>query len=208
MYKNGSVAFFLFPLLLSSGFPVAETAARAGNALTTVRVLTDKSLYSRGEPIVITIHNDLTTFIYAPPGAPYCSVITVQRLEGGKWLPEKSCVASAPSDPPSVIAIAARSRTWGTVGETARVPDQQGPTVSPPVKPLAEEENLPAPPPSKPRKQGESIPEIPEGGRRPPFSALDGALRPGWYRIQFAFMESAIKGPIHIVYSNEFAVTG
>ena len=207
MYKNGSVAFFLFPLLLSSGFPVAETTARAGDVLPIVRVLTDKSTYSRGEPMVITIHNDLTTFIYAPPGAPYCSVITVQRLEAGKWVPQESCVTQLPSDPRSVIAIAPRSRTWGTLGEAAQTPRSQDPIVSEPVKPLAAEKDLPAPS-SESRKQGESIPEIPEGGRRAPFSALDGALRPGWYRIEFAFTVGAIKGPSQAAYSKEFEVIG
>ena len=209
MHKNWSVVCLaVLPLVSGALLALPGKQAHAGAVLSAVRVLTNKATYGRGERIVVTIHNELTTFLYAPPREPYCFVISVQRLEAGKWVPKESCTTPAPSDPPSIIAIAPRSPTWGTLGEAARVPRRRDSILSEPVKPFAAEENLRAPPPAESRKQGEPIPEIPEGGRRPPFSSLDGVLEPGRYRIEFTFTVGAITGPIKTVYSNEFAVIG
>jgi hypothetical protein len=207
--KNWSVVC-LFGVLLVCGALLALTGklAHAGDALLTVRVLTDRASYARGERIVVTIYNDLATFLYAPPRKPYCSVISVQRLEGGKWVPKESCMTPARSDPPSVIALAPRSRTWGTLGETARASRLQDSIVSEPVKPFATQKSLRPPPPAEPWKPGEPIPEIPEGGLRPPFGALDGVLEPGTYRIEFTFAIGGISGPAQTVHSKEFVVTG
>jgi len=185
-----------------------ETLAHAGDVLPAVRVLTDKATYARRERIIVTIHNELKTFLYAPSRQPYCSVISVQRLEGGKWVPKESCVTPVPSDLPSVIAIAPQSRTRGTLGEGARGQKPQGPIVSEPVKPFVTKKSLRPPPSVEPWKPGEPIPEIPEGGLRPPFSVLDGVLEPGTYRIEFTFATGAISGPAQTVHSKEFAVTG
>jgi len=209
MHKNWFVVCLFFLLPVSEALLALHgKRAHAGDVLSAVRVLTDKATYARGERIIVTIHNELTTFLYAPPKTPYCSVISVQRLEGSKWVAKESCTTPAPSDPPAIIAIAPRSRTWGTLGEAARVPRRRDFTVSEPVKPFAAEENLRAPPPAESRKQGEPIPEIPEGGRRTPFSTLGGVLEPGRYRIEFTFTVGATRGPIKTVYSNEFAVIG
>jgi hypothetical protein len=209
MDKNGSVACLFFPLLFSSGvFTPSEKLAYAGAVLPTVRVLTDKANYSRGERIVITIHNELGTFLYAPSGQPYCSVVSVQRLEDGKWVAKDVCGTPARSSPPSVIAIAPRSTMWGTLGEAARGQKPQGPIVSEPVTPFATQKSSRPPSPAQPWKPGEPIPEIPEGGWRPPFSALDGVLEPGTYRIEFTFATGAILGPTQTVRSKEFVVTG
>ena len=208
MYKNGSVACLFFPLLFSSGlFTLSEKLAYAAEVLPIVRVLTDKANYFRGERIVATIHNELGTFLYAPSGQPYCSVVSVQRLEAGKWVAKDVCTTPARSNPTSVIVIAPRSTTWGTLGEAA--PDQkpQEPTVSEPVKPHATQKNSPPPSPAEPWKSGEPIPEIPEGGWRPPFSTLDGVLEPGTYRIEFTFATGAISAPTQTVRSKEFVVT-
>ena len=208
MHKNWSLVclFFLLPLC-GALLALPGKLAHAGDVLPAVRVLTDKAAYARGERIVVTIHNELTKFLYAPPREPYCSVISVQRLEAGKWVPKESCVTSVPSDPPSVIAIAPQSWTRGTLGETTLGPKPQGPIVSEPVNPFATQKSL-GPPPAQPWKPGEPIPEIPEGGRRPPFSALDGELEPGRYRIEFTFTVGAIRGLIQVVYSKDFSVSG
>ena len=95
----------------------SEKLAVAGDVLPTVRVVTDKASYSRGERIFVTIHNELATFIYAPSDPSSCSVVSVQRFEDGKWVPKNACVTSPPSDPPSVMAIPPRSQTWGRVGD-------------------------------------------------------------------------------------------
>jgi hypothetical protein len=200
----------LFSLLPVCGALLAlpETLAHAGDVLPAVRVLTDKTTYARRERIVITIHNELGTFLYAPSGQPYCSVISVQRLEAGKWVAKDSCVTPARSNPPSVIVIAPRSMTWGTLGEAARGQKPQGPIVSEPVKPFVTKKSLRPLPSAEPWKPGEPIPEIPEGGLRPPFSALDGVLEPGTYRIEFTFAIGGISGPAQTVHSKEFVVTG
>ena len=209
MHKNWSVVCRFFLLAVSGAIlALPGKLAHASDVLPAVRVLTDKATYARGERIIVTIHNELKTFLYAPSRQPYCSVISVQRLEGGKWVPKESCVTPVPSDPPSFIAIAPRSRTWGTLGEAARGQKPQGTIVSEPVKPFATEKGLGPPPPAEPWKPGEPIPEIPEGGLRPLFSALDGVLQPGTYRIEFAFTVGAVRGPTQTVYSKEFLVSG
>jgi hypothetical protein len=209
MYKNGSVAclFFLLPVY-GALLPLSWKLAHAGEVLPIVRVLTDKANYSRGERIVITIHNELATFLYAPSGQPYCSVVSLQRLEAGKWVAKDVCASPARSSPSSVIAIAPRSTTWGTLGEGAPGQKPQGSIVSEPVKPFATQKSSRPPPPAQPWKPGDPIPEIPEGGWRPPFSTLDGVLEPGTYRIEFTFATGAISGPAQIVHSKEFVVTG
>lgn len=117
MHKNWFVVCLFFLFRVSGALlTLPGKQAHAGDVLSAVRVLTNKATYGRGERIVVTIHNELTTFLYAPPREPYCSVISVQRLEAGKWVPKESCTTPAPSDPPSIIAIAPRSPTWGTLG--------------------------------------------------------------------------------------------
>ena len=209
MRKNWSLVCLFFLLPVSEALLALHgKLAYAGDVLPAVHVLTDKATYARGERIIVTIHNELGTFLYSPSGQTYCSVISVQQLEAGKWVAKESCVTPVPSDPPSVIAIAPQSRTRGTLGETARGPKPQGPIVSEPVKPSATEKRVRPPPPAEPWKPGEPIPEIPEGGRRPPFSALDGVLQPGMYRIEFTFTVGAVRGPTQTVYSREFLVSG
>ena len=71
MYKNRRVAFFLFQLFVFTGFPEAAKAA-AGDTLTSVRVLTDKSTNFSDELIVNTMHHAFTSFVYAPSSPQYC----------------------------------------------------------------------------------------------------------------------------------------
>ena len=82
MHKNWFVVCLFFLFLVSGALlALPGKQAHAGDVLSAVRVLTNKATYGRGERIVVTIHNELTTFLYAPPREPYCSVISVQRLE-------------------------------------------------------------------------------------------------------------------------------
>jgi hypothetical protein len=74
------VSLFLF-LVSGALLALPGKQAHAGDVLSAVRVLTNKATYGRGERIVVTIHNELTTVLYAPRREPYCSVISVQRLE-------------------------------------------------------------------------------------------------------------------------------
>jgi hypothetical protein len=107
MYKNRRVAFFLFQLFVFTGFPEAAKAA-AGDTLTSVRVLTDKSTNFSDELIVNTMHRAFTSCVYAPSSPQYCSAIRV-RLP--KYIRKDACITQLGSDPLSVIAMIFESRT-------------------------------------------------------------------------------------------------
>jgi hypothetical protein len=101
MHKNWSVVCLaVLPLVSGALLALPGKQAHAGAVLSAVRVLTNKATYGRGERIVVTIHNELTTFLYAPRREPYCSVISVQRLEAGKWVSEEACMLPALSSIP------------------------------------------------------------------------------------------------------------
>ncbi len=86
--------------LLGLGFPWcaagSEQAMQPGDGLSAVQVTTDKSSYGLGEPIVVTIVNSLSVPIYALSGQTYCTIVTVQRSEDGRWSTERRCLAFAP----------------------------------------------------------------------------------------------------------------
>ena len=155
----------------------------------------------------MTISNGLSTFIYAPPD-PYCSIVSVQQLDAGERVAKDSCAAEGPApDPPSVIAIPPKSKTWGRLAPEAQRSRTQGPILGKPVTPFVSEGNLRALPLPEAWKPGDPIPEIPEGGKRPPFSALDRVLEPGTYRIEFTFTVGTVSGPVQTVHAKEFTVT-
>lgn len=189
-------------------FSVGNEVTANSDAPLAVQVTTDKLSYHRGESIVVTIHNELAAFIYAPRGQSYCSVVSVQRLDAEGWVAKDSCAARDPaSDPRSLVFMAPKSKTWGTLGPAAQGSGTGGRVVSRPVTPSASTGNLPGLLPAEPWRPGESIPEIPEGEKRPPFSALDGALEQGTYRVEFTFTVDSISGPKQTVYSKAFTVT-
>ena len=238
-------------------------ASEGGEAAVNVTVASDKSSYRRGEPIVITISNDLQTAIHAPASEPYCSLVNVQRLEAGEWVTEDSCAVRGLA---SSIEIAPNSNITGVAGPTAQEAGTQGPIVSEPSTPSVSQVDVSKLPTVEPYKEGDPIRELPRGGSPPealgptpqdsgtqgpmviapsvpslsnvdvstlptvepykpgdpirelprggmtselsglPFSALEGDIEPGTYRVAFSFIVGAPSGPAQTIYSAAFDV--
>jgi hypothetical protein len=171
-----------------------------------VRVTTDKRSYHRGEPIVVTIRNDLSSIIYAVPGQTYCSVFSVQRLEAGQWETKGSCDAEGSI---FFITIAPKSEKRGVVGPAAQdaVTQIRAPMVSGPVAPDVFKGDLRMLPPAEPPQPGEPAREVPQGMIPPKTEkSPEGEIGPGSYRIEFRFTAESRSGPVQRIYSNEFVV--
>lgn len=174
-----------------------------------VRVTTDKLSYRSGELIVVTISNDLATIIYAPPGQTYCSVVSVQRLEAGRWVTAGSCAAGGRA---LFVTVGPKREMRGVLGPGAQDAGTQGVIVSEPSRPSVFEGDLRRLPPAEPWKPGDPIREVPKGrippeGASLPFSALHNEIAPGTYRIEFSFRVGSTSGPTQTVYSAEFVVS-
>lgn len=184
-----------------------EQAPRSTQVSSSVKVWTNKIMYHRGEPIVVTIHNELPTIIYAPPVRRlFCSVVTVQTVEAKKWVTKDSCPPGGlPLDPPSVIHIPSNGKTSGSLGGYP-IPRAGAQKTVDSVSVVALREISPVESSPETVQRSDLKPEIPEGGIRPPFSALDGVLQSGKHRIVFTFTVGAISGPTQSTYSREFSV--
>jgi hypothetical protein len=67
----------------------------------------DRSAYDFGDPIIVTVGNDLAHPIYATSGQTYCSIVTLEKRTGEGWQRVGRCVAGAP---PGFVQIAAGDR--------------------------------------------------------------------------------------------------
>lgn len=191
---------------------VIGTRAEVGQAGQTplrVWVTTDSLRYHRGEPIHVTVRNQLSTLIYAPPDQTYCSIIGVQRLEAGQWGTEGGC---APAEGSAFFSVVApEGEIGGILGPAAQDSGVQGPLIGEPSSPGVFEGDVRTLPPVKPWQPGDPVFEVPRGGvsaegQVRPFSALGSELGPGTYRIVFSFRMGSTSGPVHTVYSEEFVV--
>ena len=178
-----------------------QEVVRKSDVLQAVRVTTDKLSYRRGQPIFVTIRNDLSTVIYPSPRQRYCSVVNVQRLEAGQWVTQGSCPAGGPT---AVSAIAPHSQMKGTVGPAAPDTGTQRPIVTEPSVPGVFEGDVRTRPTAERWKPGDPIREVPRG--RIPFSVLRGEIDPGTYRIEFRFTVSPTSGPVQAAYSEKFVM--
>jgi hypothetical protein len=197
------IALFLIPIEGSEAIK-----HRAEDQLA-VWVTTDKRSYHRGEPIVVTIHNEFATAIYVPLGQAYCSVVSVQRRKADRWETEDSCGEGPPS---FFLIMAPQSKMTGALGSAMHDGIIQGPFVGQPSTPVEMEQDIRTLPPAKPWKPGDPIREvplreIPAAVESLPFSALDRELAPGTYRVAFNFTLGASADPMQTVSSEEFVVT-
>jgi hypothetical protein len=175
-----------------------------------VSVTTDKLTYRRGEPILVTITNGLSTVIYAVPAQVCCSIVSVHRRHDGRWVTEGVGPTAGPA---FFIAIASKSKMTGTLGLVSQDADTGGPIVSKPSSPSVFEDDLRTLPTVEPWKPGDPIREVPRGGNPPgantvPFDALYSKIGPGTYRIVLGFTMDVTTGMIQTVYSKEFIVSG
>jgi hypothetical protein len=179
-------------------------------AETAVRVTTDKSRYQRGETVLVTLRNELSAAIYAPPpgGPTPCAVIIVQKLEAGGWMSQTSCEPGLSVVP---ITIAANNETTGLLTSALQGAVNKGPYVSPPTAPFVFEGDLRDLPPVEPSKPGEPVREIPqlqvpEVDRA--FKVLSHPLSSGTYRIALDFTVGTASGAVRTAYSEPFHVVG
>jgi hypothetical protein len=61
-----------------------------------VGVTTDKSSYRPGEPIVVTVDNQLSVPVYALTGQTYCTVVTAERRVDDAWTAAGRCMVGGP----------------------------------------------------------------------------------------------------------------
>ncbi len=179
-----------------------------GHDGTAVRVITDKQNYRRDEVIFVTIRNDLSAVVYAPPSQTYCSVVRVQRQEAGQWITQGSTGSGGTA---SLITIAAKGKTRFVLGPATQESKTQGPMVGKPSVPGVYQGDLRDLPKVEPWKPGDPIREVPRGGpqaegQRLPTSCLSGEIVPGTYRIEFRFKLRPTSERAQKVYSKEFVV--
>lgn len=187
---------------------IAFEAGETSETRHAVRVTTDKTRYRSGEDIGVTLINELSTAIFAPPpGSALCSVVSVEKLEAGTWVMQGACEAGATAP---VISLGPRTVMSAGLISAASSAHEQG-FVSKRVRPRVVE----APPGTrsadKPRKPGDLTPQYPEGiinVRGLLYPSVDHSLSSGTYRIVFIYAVGAPTGPVERMYSHPFEVTG
>ena len=197
-------SFTLDPIYMTVNSEVSEKS-ETGQA---AKVTTDKTRYRSGELIAVTLTNELSTTIFAPPpGSAFCSVVSVEKLEVGTWVMQGACEAGATGP---LISLGPR-----TMMRAALILAESGlhvhGFVSKPVQPAMPEAQPGTRPVDKPWKRGDLRPQYPEGiinVRGLLYPSVDHSLSPGTYRIVFIYAVGAPAGKVEKVYSEIFEVTG
>jgi hypothetical protein len=80
------------------GAPTVQGAGvgRGSESARDVGVTTDKFSYRPGEPIVVTLDNQLSVPVYALTGQTYCTVVTAERRVDDAWTTENRCMVGGP----------------------------------------------------------------------------------------------------------------
>lgn len=188
----------------------SDITPQATQPLTDVRVTTDKLSYRLGEPIVVTVDNDLSDPIYSLAGHTYCSMVTVQPLEGGGAGTEGACPDGSQ---PALVIIPPRSQLSAALDPAAQEPGIIGPIVGQPVAPSQFDDDLRTLPTVEPWKPGDPIIVVPEGELDEPepeifgASSADSPLAQGRYRVEFSFRVGSDLDLARTAYSLEFIVT-
>jgi hypothetical protein len=169
-----------------------------------VRATTDAASYRVGQPIVVTLANDLPDVVYLPMGQTYCSALTVQRRNGEEWAAVGPCSTGAE---PLFALVAAHDRLAVVVDSTVPSAQVAGPFVSEPTIPGAFSGEVRALPTTA--RPGGPIRVVPEGGSPPaPTPSPEDVIGPGTYRIAVTFTVGGFGGTAQTVYSPEFVVIG
>jgi hypothetical protein len=86
------------PLAGVSALATASTSGESGQPTPSQVTLTlDNSHYARGETISVTIHNGLSTTIWATDHQTSCTVVTAEHLQDGQWQPVGDCRLKTPT---------------------------------------------------------------------------------------------------------------
>ena len=167
-----------------------------------VSVTTDRAVYQFGEQALVTVRNDLSISVYAPPQGN-CAIVSVLRLQDGQWVKVDPC----PTLNVTPHAISGGSELTRPLGPDMQAPNAPGPVVIGAVAPSISPE-ITALPTTVPWKPGDPVREIPEGAVAAPFSTLSSDLAPGMYRIEFKFAlrPGANSDEVQTVHSAPFEV--
>jgi hypothetical protein len=170
-----------------------------------MRLTTDKTRYRHGELIAVTLVNELSTTILAPPpGSGRCSVVSLEKLEAAVWVAAGAC-QNSPAAP--LISLGPRTvMTAALVSPGSHAPERG--VVSQPVRPAT-------PPPQSGRaadkrpQPGDLTPQYPEGiinVRGLLYPSVAHTLSPGTYRIVFVYAVGTPAGPIERADAGPFEV--
>ena len=87
---------------------VATSKQEPAHPIDGVGLMTDKLRYVVGEPIVVSVANDLPKVLYVPSGRTYCGIFLVERHVAGTWDPDGGrCLQGAP---PGFVRIEPKTR--------------------------------------------------------------------------------------------------
>jgi hypothetical protein len=189
----------------ASAFAQSEAVAASApsDGAGVVSVATDKARYAVGESVRVTVRNASSRPIYAPLGQSFCTIITLQREEGGLWATEGACDGATPT----ALAIAAQGSVTGVLGPSGSPSAVQGPAVGGPVAPQTLGEDLRLLPTASPPRPGQPATEVPQGILTPaplgaperlPNSTLQDPLAEGRYCIQFSFAADSPAGAMQM----------
>jgi hypothetical protein len=171
-----------------------------------MRLTTDKTRYRQGELIAVTLANELSTTILAPPQASgLCSVVSLEKLAATGWVAEGACHISAAAPLISLGPRTVMTAALISPGSSAR---ERG-VVSHPARPAtrAGQSGRTA---DKPTQAGDLTPQYPEGiinVRGLLYPSVADLLPPGTYRIVFVYAVGTPAGPIRTIYAGPFEVT-
>jgi hypothetical protein len=172
----------------------------------TMRLTTDKTRYRQGELIAVTLVNELSETVLAPPQkSRLCSVVSLERLEAAAWVAEGACQASAAAP---LISLGPRTvMTAALISPGSSAPERG--VVSQPVRP--------ATPPTQSGRAADRLsrpddltPQYPEGiinVRGLLYPSVARPLSPGTYRIVFVYAVGTPTAPIQRAYAGPFEVT-
>jgi len=207
-----ALLLWCIPLLLLWALPYEThgqaNMTRADDSPPAVQVTTDRRHYRRGESILVTISNALTTVLYAPLGQESCSITRVERLVAGQWEPQGACT---PGGLTFFLAVPPGSTMRGVWRPGGPDFSLQGPLVSEPSVPGVSTPDVRTLPPAKPWQPGDPVREVPRGerpfpGQPPAVGTLAHALGAGTYRIAVHFLVGSTSGSAHTAYSEAFVV--
>ena len=111
-YAPTNATRFVLPLIVVAacvlvGYNVARSSFAAAPAATGISIGTDKSLYTVGEDVTVTLSNMTLSDVYVKNNCPY-EPLSVYRLENTKWVSlSVSDSASKCAGEPSSYAIPA-----------------------------------------------------------------------------------------------------
>lgn len=190
---------------LPSGAERSATAAMPGaQSVAGVRLNLDKTTYRVGEPVILTVVNELPQNVILMSGQSYCSVVLVQHTDGQDWTALGPCAATqtaigVPIAPNGRATITADSRA-GTITTAGPLVGEAIPGVA--SGPLAGTGSAPAA--TCTTAQPCVVPEGETSPRRAAFP--NGELPPGRYRLAVIVVIESFEAPQGVAYSTDFSI--